>query len=235
MTHILWIIYLFILGITSIGFLLKGGYRTPAAKVDFVISLITWIGLFGYVTDTHIFTPIVWKVIFVGALLWDVVFSLNSRHYNGETMFKELPRPLRNTFILLTLIMTIGPLYYGLFRYAFNGSDLLSSIGFFIVLPVLAALIIGTRLKGGEEEMETKQVVLPFDWTLIVHESYSLYTNQDDSHKFVVLDQENNSVVTFSVDEDVYETHSTTFEFKQKINASKRIIEIIHEPDEEWN
>lgn len=235
MTHVLWIIYLSILGLTSIGFLVRGGYQTPAAKVDFVISLITWIGLFGYVTDTHILTPLVWKIIFVGALLWDVMFSLNGRYYNGEVVFKELPRPLRNIFILITLIVTIGPLYYGLFRYAFEGIDLQVSIGFFVILPVLAALIISTRLNGGEEGMKMKEISLPFDWTLIVHESYSLYANQDDPHKFVVLDHENDAIITFSVDEESYETYSNSFDFKQKINASKRIIEILHEPDEEWD
>ncbi|OKL37048.1 hypothetical protein [Domibacillus mangrovi] len=82
--------------------------------------------------------------------------------------------------------------------------------------------------------MKTKKVSLPYNWTLVIHKSYSLYTSQDDKNKFAVLDHENEAVVTFSIENDTFETHSNTFDFKQKINIKKQVIEIIHEP-EEWD
>ncbi|OKL37378.1 hypothetical protein BLL40_05520 [Domibacillus mangrovi] len=115
-----WTIYLGILAVSSIGFLVKGSYKTTPAKIDFVVSIITWIGLFGYVTDNQILNPFIWKFIFVGALLWDVIFSFNSKYYNGDKTLDDMPQPFRNIFIVIILIVTIGPLYYGLFHYAFK-------------------------------------------------------------------------------------------------------------------
>lgn len=234
MLQIFWIIYLGILAVSSLGFLVKGSYKTTAAKIDFVISLITWVGLFGYVTDNQILTPLVWKFVFVGALLWDVIFSFNSKYYIGDDTLDDMPQPLRSIFVTVVLIVTIGPLYYGLFRYAFNETHILLSLVSFVAFPLLVALCINKFLNFRRETMTTKKVSLPYGWTLVIHESYSLYASQDDNNKFAVLDHENEAVVTFSIEKDTFETHSNTFDFKQKINTKKQIIEIIHEP-EEWD
>lgn len=120
MIQAFWTIYLGILGVSSIGFLVGGKYKTIPAKLDFVISIITWIGLFGYVTDNQFLTPLLWKIVFVVGLLWDVIFSFNSKYYSGDKTLDEIPQPFRSIFIVVILIVTIGPLYYGLFHYAFN-------------------------------------------------------------------------------------------------------------------
>lgn len=116
MAEIFWYIYLGILGTAAIGFLIKGD-KTIFGKLDFVISIITWLGLFGYVTDTPIFTPLVWKVVFVGGIIWDVAFSFIKSHDNHE--LEEMPKPVRYLFVIGTIIILLGPLYYGLFKYAF--------------------------------------------------------------------------------------------------------------------
>ncbi|WP_050184158.1 hypothetical protein [Domibacillus robiginosus] len=120
MIQAFWTIYLGILGVSAIGFLVGRKYKTIPAKLDFVISIITWIGLFGYVTDNQILTPLVWKFIFVVALLWDVIFSFNTKYYNGDKTLNDMPQPLKSIFIVGALIVTVGPLYYGLFHYAFK-------------------------------------------------------------------------------------------------------------------
>ncbi len=117
--NIFWIIYLGILGTAAVGFLIKGKYKTLLSKIDFIISIITWIGLFGYVTNTSILTPIIWKIVFFGGLLWDVIFSIFLNDYYGEEIDEEIPIFLKNIMIGIVLVIFVGPLYYGLFLYAF--------------------------------------------------------------------------------------------------------------------
>ncbi|TCS68391.1 hypothetical protein [Effusibacillus lacus] len=107
-----WIVYLGILGTAAIGMFLKGMFKTTVAKLDFLTSVITWIGLFGYITKIQIFTPIVWKVVFIGGLLWDVIFAFFFVQHLVEDE-GELPLALRVFSLLL-----LTPLYYGLYQYA---------------------------------------------------------------------------------------------------------------------
>lgn len=116
--HIFWTIYLGILGTVAIAFLLKG-LRTPSLIVDFIISVITWIGLFGFVTNTAILTPLIWKFVFVGGLLWDVLFSYIGKHDDGEAAMEDISGREKSILIGVTLLITLGPLYYGLYQYAF--------------------------------------------------------------------------------------------------------------------
>jgi hypothetical protein len=115
MSDILWTIYLGILGAFAIGYLIKGGYKTHSAKLDFVISTITWIGLFGYVTSNELLTPLVWKFVFCGGLIWDLAYGL--KKFNEDA--NEIPRAARPAVFGITALIMIGPLYYGLFQYAF--------------------------------------------------------------------------------------------------------------------
>ncbi|WP_137790884.1 hypothetical protein [Bacillus sp. E(2018)] len=115
MANILWTIYLGILGTLAIGYFIKGGYKTHSAKLDFVISIITWIGLFGYVTSNELFTPLLWKVVFIGGLVWDLAYGL--KKFNEDA--NEIPRSARPAVFGITALIMIGPLYYGLFQYAF--------------------------------------------------------------------------------------------------------------------
>ncbi|UII54327.1 hypothetical protein LS684_11575 [Cytobacillus spongiae] len=107
----LWTIYLALLGTASIGFLLKGKYQTFKLKLDFIISVITWIGLFGFVTEIQILTPFIWKFIFFASLTWDVVYTV---FFLNEFEEEEIPLALR-----LSGLIILVPLYYGLFQYAF--------------------------------------------------------------------------------------------------------------------
>jgi hypothetical protein len=116
MTDILWTIYLGILGAFAIGYFFKGGYKTNSAKLDFVISIITWIGLFGYVTSNDFLNPLVWKIVFIGGLIWDFMYGLKKFK---EEANDEVPKTAQPVVFGLTALIMIGPLYYGLFQYAF--------------------------------------------------------------------------------------------------------------------
>lgn len=72
MINWLWTIYLGLLGTASLGYLLKGKYRSRHGKIDFVVSVVTWIGLLGYVKQIQMLNPGTWKVITLAALLWEI-------------------------------------------------------------------------------------------------------------------------------------------------------------------
>lgn len=116
----LWSIYLGLLAVTAIGFLIKGKYRTVPAKIDFLISIMTWIGLFGFVTNVQMLTPLAWKIVFIGGLGWDIIYSLFFNDYYGEELEDDnLPDSVKKGLVVLCLVIFIGPLYYGLYQYAF--------------------------------------------------------------------------------------------------------------------
>ncbi|OCA81664.1 hypothetical protein A8F94_22665 [Bacillus sp. FJAT-27225] len=119
MADFFWTIYLGVLGTASIAFLIKGQYKTKLSKLDFVISIITWIGLFGFVTETDIFNQTAWKIITVAAFIWDFLFAMFLKGFDGEEILEELSPVKRKIWMLATFIIMLGPLYYGLFNYAF--------------------------------------------------------------------------------------------------------------------
>lgn len=118
MIDILWYCYLGFLAIAAIGILIVS-YKKTLGILDFIISIITWIGLFGYVTNKQILFPLVWKIVFVAGLLWDVYFSF--KKFNEEVNDDdETPKSIKYCIIGITFIILIGPLYFGLFHYAFK-------------------------------------------------------------------------------------------------------------------
>jgi len=117
MIDIFWLCYLGILAITAFVILIKVGYKTTFGILDFVFSIITWIGLFGYVTNNQILTPIVWQFVFVSGLLMDFVFGF--KKFN-EGVNDDEPQSVKLIIFGITFIILLGPLYFGLFNYAFK-------------------------------------------------------------------------------------------------------------------
>jgi hypothetical protein len=117
MINIFWYCYLGFLAIAAVGILLTK-YKTTLGIVDFIFSVITWIGLFGYVTNNQFLTPLVWKFVFVTGILWDVYFSF--KKYNEDVKDDDqTPQSVKLAIIGITLIVLLGPLYFGLYNYAF--------------------------------------------------------------------------------------------------------------------
>ncbi|MBB6020199.1 hypothetical protein HNR77_001260 [Paenibacillus sp. JGP012] len=119
MINLLWTIYLGLLGTASLGYLLKGKYKSIPGKIDFVVSVITWIGLLGYVKHIQWLNPLTWKVITISALLWDILFGMLLKDHQGEDILQEISIGKRRALMFVTLVLALGPLYYGLFRYSF--------------------------------------------------------------------------------------------------------------------
>lgn len=118
MEQIFWFIYAAILGTATVGFIIHSGPLRFPVKFDLAVSVVTWIGLFGFVTGNQIFEPIVWKFVFFGGLLWDIVFAFKlKQQFEGER--EEVAGPLGTFFLAVSTIILLGPLYYGLFQYAF--------------------------------------------------------------------------------------------------------------------
>ena len=113
MEQIFWHLYAALLGTSTIGFLIHGGQKPFMVKIDLFVSIVTWMGLFGYVTNNDFLMPLVWKLVFFGALLWDIVFSLTMRRH-----FAASQAPGTAGTVILTVVL-LAPLYYALFHYAF--------------------------------------------------------------------------------------------------------------------
>lgn len=113
MEQIFWYIYAALLGTSTIGFLIHGGRKPFMVKIDLFVSIVTWIGLFGYVTSNDILTPLVWKLVFFGALFWDIIFSMSLRR-----QFEDSETPNTLGTVIFTIVL-LAPLYYALFHYAF--------------------------------------------------------------------------------------------------------------------
>lgn len=115
--NMFWTIYLGILGAVAIGYLIKGKYKTFPAKLDFVISIITWIGLFGYVSNIQIINTSLWQIVFFGALFWDLIYGFFLADYGEE--FEGVSPPVKYIIIAVVFVILLGPLYFGLYKYAF--------------------------------------------------------------------------------------------------------------------
>ncbi|MFJ7665848.1 hypothetical protein ACIQXI_01995 [Lysinibacillus sp. NPDC097195] len=118
MIEIFWLCYLGFLAIALIGIFLKEGYKTSFGIVDFVFSLITWIGLFCYVAHYQFLPLVVWKLVFIFGLLFDVGYSY--KKFNEEVRYDGEPFYVKLAIFGITLSILIGPLYVGLFNYAFK-------------------------------------------------------------------------------------------------------------------
>ncbi|WP_409370171.1 hypothetical protein [Lysinibacillus sp. 38-6] len=118
MIEIFWLCYLGFLAIAAIGIFLKDGYKTSFGKIDFVFSFITWIGLFCYVTNQQFLPLVVWKFVFIFGLLFDVVFGY--KKFNEELRYESAPLYVKLAIFGIMSFILIGPLYVGLFNYAFK-------------------------------------------------------------------------------------------------------------------
>ncbi|MGE6369295.1 hypothetical protein ACQKDD_14625 [Planococcus kocurii] len=118
MVEILWYMYAAFLATSTIGFFIHGGYKSPVFLIDLAFTVIAWIGLFGFVTHSQFFTPIVWQVVLTVVVVWDLLFFLfiKARFTEEEAEAGTLSMTVFSGLLMLVLL---GPLYYALFQYAF--------------------------------------------------------------------------------------------------------------------
>ncbi len=118
MIQIFWYSYAAFLATSTIAFFIHGGYKSPIFLVDLAFTIIAWVGLFGFVTHSQIFTPIVWQVILAVVVLWDLLFFffIKSRFAVKEPESATVSMTIASAALMLLLL---SPLYYALFHYSF--------------------------------------------------------------------------------------------------------------------
>lgn len=86
---------------------------------------------------------------------------------------------------------------------------------------------------SGETDMGTKHYSCHTVVIVVIHESYHLYTNQEDQYAFAVLDGELDTVVAFSVGDASVQVSNCGYDVNLDINVDTRLITIGHEPERE--
>lgn len=76
--------------------------------------------------------------------------------------------------------------------------------------------------------MSTKSNPLQYGWTLITHISYQIYSNKNC---YVVMDEENDVVIRFGVQENEVEIFSSNWNLNYKVNIGFKTIKIMNSPE----
>nr|WP_263324087.1 hypothetical protein [Neobacillus sp. Marseille-Q6967] len=76
--------------------------------------------------------------------------------------------------------------------------------------------------------MSTKSNSLQYGWTLIAHSSYQLFSNKNS---YVVIDEDNDAVIRFAVQEHEIEVFSSSWNLNYKINIGFKTIKILNSPE----
>lgn len=80
-------------------------------------------------------------------------------------------------------------------------------------------------------EENQKVITLSHSWSLIVHEKCTVYSeHQSETNKFVILDWDNDVVLTFEVEEETFKVYQTSWA-AHEVNAKKKVVTIFHEPE----
>ncbi|KMY32024.1 hypothetical protein ACZ11_07590 [Lysinibacillus xylanilyticus] len=80
---------------------------------------------------------------------------------------------------------------------------------------------------------KTKKTALTNGWTLLAHETISVYVNMDNPNKFCIHDWDDDLALTLTSEEDSVEVHRNTYNVITKISISDRTITFLHEPNED--
>ncbi|ANU27022.1 hypothetical protein [Planococcus versutus] len=118
MIQFFWYSYAAFLATSTIAFFIHGGYKSPIFLVDLAFTIIAWIGLFGFVTHSQIFTAIVWRVILAVVILWDLLFFFFIKSRFSVEASEPDTASMTIASAALTLLF-LSPLYYALFHYSF--------------------------------------------------------------------------------------------------------------------
>lgn len=76
--------------------------------------------------------------------------------------------------------------------------------------------------------MSSKSNKLQYGWTLIAHSSFQLYSNKN---AYVVMDEDNDVMIRFSVQEHELEVLSSNWNLNYKVNTGFKTIKILNSPE----
>ncbi len=117
---LLWKIYFVILTLIYIAGYVFALMAKPGLfqYIDIVPSLLGLLGLFGYAFHKAILKPMVWKVVFVLVLVWNL-------YYNGYLGWLDIVtiNGLSITLFVLAFLILV-PNFLALFLYGFKSADI---------------------------------------------------------------------------------------------------------------
>jgi hypothetical protein len=76
--------------------------------------------------------------------------------------------------------------------------------------------------------MSTKSNALQFGWTLIAHSSFQIYSNKNS---YVVIDEDNDVMIRFTVQEHELEVLSSNWDLNYKVHIGFKTIKILNAPE----
>ncbi len=77
--------------------------------------------------------------------------------------------------------------------------------------------------------MTTKSNKLQYGWTLIAHPKFQIFTNKNS---YVILDQDNDVMIRFTLQETEIEILGANWNLNYKINLGFKTLKIINTPEE---
>jgi hypothetical protein len=77
--------------------------------------------------------------------------------------------------------------------------------------------------------MSTKSNKLQNGWTLIAHQSYQVFTNKNS---YVIVDEDNDVVIRFNLQENEIEILGANWNLNYKINLGFKTLKIMNSPEE---
>ncbi|MFC9540745.1 hypothetical protein ACFTQ7_12760 [Lysinibacillus sp. NPDC056959] len=83
------------------------------------------------------------------------------------------------------------------------------------------------------ETSKTKKTALTNGWTLVAHETMSVYVSIDNPNKFCIHDWDDDQSLTLITEEDSFEVPCTRYNSRYKANLSNRTITLLMEPEED--
>lgn len=82
--------------------------------------------------------------------------------------------------------------------------------------------------------MKTREFPLSHHWTLVAHETFSVYVSVDNPNKFSINDWDDDATLTLSTEENTFEVHKARYDTAFKVNLSNRTITVLLKPDEDF-
>ncbi|WP_107950764.1 hypothetical protein [Lysinibacillus parviboronicapiens] len=81
--------------------------------------------------------------------------------------------------------------------------------------------------------MKTKKTALSNGWTLVAHETFSVYVSIDNPNKFCLHDWDDDQTLTLTTEEDSFEVLKNRYDSAFKVNLSNRTFTLLLQPDED--
>jgi hypothetical protein len=77
--------------------------------------------------------------------------------------------------------------------------------------------------------MTTKSNKLQYGWTLIAHPTYQIFMNKNS---YVIIDEDNDVMLRFTLQENEIEIQSANWNLNYKINLGFKTLKIINTPED---